>query len=944
MASIDFVHASPVYVEEQYRQYREDAASVGSDWAAFFAGFELAGGQLAGLGGNGAAASAATDATTEPRTGAAEDRGVYGLVNRYRNLGFRAAAIDPLGHHPTDHPLLSLNEFDLDDVAPTAHVGSGGFLGASDGTLGDLLGKLRETYSGPIAVELSSITDASQRHWLLERMEPTYNRPILSKEDRLAVLEILIRAEGFERFLGTKYLGQKRFSIEGADTLLVMLDTLMEHGAELGLQEFIFAMAHRGRLNVLAHTLRKPLEIIFSEFEGTAHDAESPWRSDVKYHLGYSTHHTTRGGREVYTSLAYNPSHLELVDPVVEGSVQARQDHSGDTARKHSIPVVMHGEAAFTGQGIVPETLSLSELPGYHTGGTIHIIVNNQVGFTATPEQTRFTHYPTDVAKMIEAPIIHVNADHPEAVMHAACLAVEFRQEFSIDVFVDLMGYRRHGHNESDDPTFTQPLMYRQIAVHPAVAGQYAERLIAGGLITRDEIGTIEAQVRSDLERAQQVAIDTRPAEPQLTLSGRWADLSHAYREASKSTGVAKKVLGQIADALCTVPDGFRLHRKLGRLLDARRAMAAGKADVDWGMAELLAFGSLLLEGHPVRLTGEDSERGTFSHRHAVWYDSVDGRRYAALEGLGAPAKFEVINTMLSELAVLGFEYGISTVDPQRLVLWEAQFGDFFNGAQMIIDQFIASAESKWLRMSGLVLLLPHGYEGQGPEHSSARPERFLQLCANDNMQVTYPSTAGQYFHLLRRQIHREVRKPLIVLAPKSMLRAKAASVPVADLTKGKYRLVMDDPRMDSDGARRAVRTVVLCAGKVYHELAAELGEQDEDGGVRASEIAAIRLEQLYPFPEHALREVLAGYAHVSDYRWLQEEPQNMGAWTFAAPRLAAVLPAGRELAYVGRPESASPATGSHAVHEREQEQLLAAAREMAAPEHRYPLLARSDT
>jgi 2-oxoglutarate dehydrogenase E1 component len=905
---IDFVHASPAFVEEQYQRYQADSAAVGGDWAAFFAGFELAST-------NGGGPAQAPEGKIGRDTGAT-DRGVYGLVNRYRNLGFRAAAIDPLGHHPDTHPLLGLTEFDLDDVAVTAHVGSGGFGGASDGTLGDLLQRLRETYSGPIAVELAAITNAEQRHWLLERMEPSYNRPRLDKADRLAVLNILIRGEGFERYLGTKYLGQKRFSIEGADTLLVMLDTLLEHGAQHGLQEFVFAMAHRGRLNVLANTLRKPLEIIFSEFEGTSHDAESPWRSDVKYHLGYSGNYTTRSGHRVYTALAYNPSHLELVDPVVEGSVQARQDHSGDTERKRSVPVVMHGEAAFTGQGIVPETLSLSELPGYHTGGTIHIIVNNQIGFTATPAETRFTHYPTDVAKMIEAPIIHVNADHPEAVVHAARLAVEFRQRFSVDVFINLVAYRRHGHNESDDPSFTQPLMYRQIAAHEPVAAQYARRLIAGGLITAAEIQGIEDRVRAELDEAQRVAIETRPAEPQLTLSGRWKDFSRVYKEAPTSTGVKQKVLQQIGTALTQVPDGFHLHRKLERLLQTRGAMARGDADVDWGMAELLAFGSLLLDGYPVRLTGEDSERGTFSHRHAVWYDTESAARHVALEALAAPARFEVRNTMLSELAVLGFEYGISTVDPQRLVLWEAQFGDFFNGAQPMIDQFIASAESKWLRMSGIVLLLPHGHEGQGPEHSSARPERFLQLCANDNMQVVYPTTAAQYFHVLRRQQHRDVRKPLIVLAPKSLLRAKVASSPIAELTEGNFQLAIDDRRT----AGRTPRTVVVCSGKIYHELARAAADQGID------DVAMVRLEQFYPFPAAALRDIFAHFGDVTDVRWLQEEPENMGGWTFVRPRLSALLSAKSRLNYVGRSESASPATGSHAVHEREQADILARA------------------
>ncbi|HJS06153.1 MAG TPA: 2-oxoglutarate dehydrogenase E1 component, partial [Pirellulales bacterium] len=652
-----------------------------------------------------------------------------------------------------------------------------------------------------------------------------------------------------------------------------------------------------------------------SEFAKTPPSLMPEGEGDVKYHLGFSNNRVTAQGHKVHCSLSSNPSHLELINPVIEGIARAKQERRGDTEHHRVVSILIHGEAAFTGQGIVPETLSLSELPAYRTGGTVHVIVNNQVGFTATPAQTRFTPYPTDVAKMIQAPIFHVNGDDPAAVVHAARLAIAFRQQFKCDVLIDLWCYRRHGHNEADDPTFTQPVMYREIDQHPPVAQIYAEQLVREKQIEGGEVERIKAEVRQRLDQALGLAHGFKPRQRISALGGLWAGLGWAGSDWSARTAVDSDVLRRVTETAARVPAGFHLHRKLNRLLEARAAMAAGTRPVDWSCAELWAIGSLLLEGIGVRLTGQDVERGTFSHRHAVLHDFEHGTRHVPLEHLAEEqGRFTTVNTMLSELAVLGFEYGFSSADPHTLVLWEAQFGDFANGAQPIIDQFIASAEAKWQRMSGIVLLLPHGYEGQGPEHSSARLERFLQLCAQNNLQVCNPTHPAQYFHALRRQMHRSFRKPLVLLTPKSLLRDERSASELTDFTEGSFRPVIDDPAAPD---RNRVWRLVLCSGRVFYALQAARKQPKTDG------TALVRVEQLYPLPREELQAVLARYRRADEVVWAQEEPRNMGAWSFIEPRLRELLPENGVLSYQGRAEAASPATGSLGLHEVEERALV---------------------
>ncbi|HEX5103178.1 MAG TPA: 2-oxoglutarate dehydrogenase E1 component [Pirellulaceae bacterium] len=842
--------------------------------------------------------------------------GVADLIHSYRELGHCNARLDPLGHDRPPNPLLELSEFGLSDDDLDVPVTAASYLGPPPGTLRKLIQQLQTTYCGTVGVEYMEIADKAQRQWLQERMEPMLNQPELSADQSRRILKLLVAADTFEKFLHARFLGQKRFSIEGAEALVPLLDTLIEDGADLGVEEVVLGMAHRGRLNVLAQVVHKPLEIILSEFlSKEAPHAHKEDEGDVKYHLGYSSNRTTATGQQVHISLSNNPSHLELIDPVIEGLVRAKQERRGEEGRRLVVPILIHGEAAFTGQGVVPETLNLSELPGYRTGGTIHIIVNNQLGFTATARETRFTPYPTDVAKMIQAPIFHVNADNPEAVVHAARLAIAFRQRFQVDVMIDLVCYRRHGHNEADEPAFTQPVMYREIDKHPPVAELYAEQLARRDRIDPDVPEQMSRQSRERLEEALRVAREFKPKQRVFTLGGLWEGLSRAGDDWSAETAVAADVLATITQRMTQMPQGFQLHRKLRRSQEARAAMARGEKPIDWSCAEAWAIGSLLLEGTPVRLTGEDTERGTFSHRHAVLHDERTGEPYVPLQHLAEDqAAFTVINTMLSELGVLGFEYGYSSADPWTLVIWEAQFGDFSNGAQPIIDQFIASAEAKWQRMSGIVLLLPHAYEGQGPEHSSARLERFLQLCAEDNLQVCYPTRSAQYFHLLRRQMRRNFRKPLIVMSPKSLLRDERAASALAEFSDGTFKPVIDD-RAHPD--REQARRLLLCSGRIYFTLEAARREHS------LNDVALARVEQLYPLPRTELKTLIAHYPNLEEIAWVQEEPRNMGAWTFIEPQLRDLLPEGCELVGHSRPAAASPATGSFRTHQAEELALV---------------------
>jgi 2-oxoglutarate dehydrogenase E1 component len=908
--------ANGEYVEAQYRRYVNDPASVDASWAAYFE-------RVANDGeGNGRAGRYPDAVVAEG--GAAPVIGVFDLVHSYRELGHLMAHLNPLAPKPPHHPLLDLDDFGFTEADLDRVVDTGSFVGTGALPLRDLLARLQETYCRTIAVEYLHMQDKAQRRWLQERMEPTCNQPVLETDDRTQILQHLVFAERFEQFLQRRYPTAKRFSLEGGESLIPLLDTLIEDGALLGVEEMVMGMSHRGRLNVLVNILRKPYEMVLAEFEGSFLGREAQGDGDVKYHLGYSRDHTTRRGARVHLSLAANPSHLEAVDPVIEGMVRAKQNHLGDVERSRVVPVLLHGDAAFTGQGVVAETLWLSELEHYRTGGTIHVIVNNQIGFTTSPKDFRFTPYPSDVAKIIQAPVFHVNGDDPEAAVQAARLAIAFRQTFKKDVIIDLVCYRKYGHNELDDPTFTQPMMYRTVKRHPSPLTQYSGRLVAEGVVSAEEAERRVTEFEDLLTDAHDYARDFMPRQQVFVFGGMWKNLGWAGDDWSATTAVDRTVLAEVASALVRVPDGFTPHPRLRRLMEERAAMVQDDGAIDWGCGEALAFGSLLLEGTSIRLSGQDTGRGTFSHRHAVWHDVETGTRHVPLDAMRErQGHFLVIDSMLSENACLGFEFGFSLADPHKLVVWEAQFGDFANGAQVVIDQFISASESKWQRMSGLVLLLPHGYEGQGPEHSSARLERFLRLCAEENMQVCNLTTPAQLFHAIRRQMHRSFRKPLVVMSPKSLLRHKLAVSRLGDFTHGAFRPVIDD--IACDGAveagvtlvRDRVTRVLLCSGKVYYDLLAARCEQTRD------DVAIVRLEQLYPFPAPELREVLDTYPSTADVWWVQEEPQNMGAWDFVYRRLRDLLPAGGEPRYVGREEAASPATGSYKIHQSEQVELV---------------------
>jgi 2-oxoglutarate dehydrogenase E1 component len=887
---------NPEYVESLYRDYRRDPASVDERWALVFAGYELACGR--------------------DDTSAADPMlAVLDMVHSYRELGHLVADLDPLGGSPRSHPLLRLEEFGFSEADLGRALAGVSFGGVAVASLRELLAALRDTYCGTLGVEYLNIPDKERRDWLQERMEPTRNRPRLAPEDRLRLFEQLTAAETFEHFLQARYPGQKRFSLEGGEALIPLLDTVVEEAARLEADEIVMGMPHRGRLNVLAHVLAKPYQMLLAEFEGSFLPTDVQGDGDVKYHLGYSHDRRARTGRAIHLSLSPNPSHLEAVDPVVEGLVRAKQSYHGDGERRRVVPVLLHGDAAFTGQGVVYETLALSALAGFTTGGTIHIIINNRIGFTTSPEDYLVTRYPSDPANVIHAPVFHVNADDPEAAVQAARLAVAFRQAFRADVFVDFVCYRRHGHNELDDPTFTQPVLYHQIRNHPSVTELYRKRLAEGGVVDDARIARTREAVKSVLERALASAREHMPRQEVLALGGVWEGLTWAGDDWSARTALEGGRLRAIADGLGRLPEDFTPHPRLRKILDERRATVERGEGLDWGCAEWLAYGSLLLEGIPVRLTGQDSARGTFSHRHAVVFDADDGHPYVPLNHLApGQAEIEVVNSLLSEAAVLGFEYGMSSADPRRLVIWEAQFGDFVNSAQVVIDQFIASGESKWQRMSGLTLFLPHGYEGQGPDHSSARLERFLQLCAERNLQVVTCTTPAQLFHVLRRQMHRRFRKPLVVMTPKSLLRHPRALSRVGDFTEGGFRTVIEDA-----GGGDPARTdrVVLCAGKIFYALDQARRDRGRD------DVALVRLEQLYPFPAAELAQALAPYGRVAEVCWVQEEPANQGAWTFVRPRVDELLGGERRLRYVGREEAASPATGSYAVHRAEEEAIL---------------------
>lgn len=856
------------------------------------------------------------------------------LIRAYRMRGHFHAKLDPLGiEAPRDREELDprsygFTEADFDRKIFLDHV-----LGLEYGTLREIVQICERTYCQTLGVEFMHISNAAQKAWIQERIEGPDKEISFTPEGRRAILNKLIEADGFEKFCDTKFTGTKRFGLDGGESLIPALEQIIKRGGNLGVKEIVVGMPHRGRLNVLTQVMGKPHRALFHEFKGGSANPDSVEGSgDVKYHLGASSDREF-DGNNIHLSLTANPSHLEIVDPVVMGKVRAKQDQHGDPPdmRISVLPLLMHGDAAFAGQGVVAECFSLSDLKGYRTGGSLHFIVNNQIGFTTYPRYSRSSPYPSDVAKMIDAPIFHVNGDDPEAVVFAAKVAIEFRQKFHKPVVIDMFCYRRHGHNEGDEPAFTQPVMYKKIASHPSTLEIYAKRLVADGVLTEGEVEKAKADWRARLDAELEAGAGYKPNKADW-LDGKWAGFKIADQEEDARrgvTGVDVAVLKDIGRKITRVPDGFRVHRTIQRFLDNRAKAIDTGIGIDWATGEALAFCTLLQEGHHVRLSGQDSERGTFSQRHSVLIDQEDESRYTPFNHLGGEdtGHYEVINSLLSEEAVLGFEYGYSLAEPNALALWEAQFGDFANGAQVVFDQFISSGERKWLRMSGLVCLLPHGYEGQGPEHSSARLERYLQMCAEDNMQVVNPTTPANYFHVLRRQLHREIRKPLILMTPKSLLRHKRAVSQLEELGKNAtfHRILYDDAQMLPDEKIKLkpddkIRRVVLCSGKVYYDLYEEREKRDID------DIYLMRVEQLYPVPLKALVQELGRFKG-AEVVWCQEEPRNMGSWHFIEPYLEWVLnqihAPNKRPRYAGRPASAATATGLMSKHLAQLKALL---------------------
>ncbi len=931
------------FIEELYARFLANPGSVDPSWQAFFAGLgreeaprgpswglkngyhALAEDGLAGAGGlaDKSAKRAQAAGVEDIRAAALDSIRAYMLIRTYRIRGHLKADLDPLGFDKMDHPELdpAAYGFTAADMDRPIYIGNI-MPGLETATIREMLALLTRAYCSTIGVEYMHIYHTEQRRWIQERMEGRDKEVHFTPEGKRAILRKLIEAEAFERFCGVKFTATKRFGLDGGEALIPSLEAIVKTGGQLGIREIILGMPHRGRLNVLANFMSKPFRAIFSEFQGgAAHPEDIEGSGDVKYHLGTSSDREFDGNK-VHLSLTANPSHLEAVDPVCLGKARAKQQQIGDTERSQVITVLMHGDAAFAGQGLVAECFALSDLRGYGTGGTLHFIVNNQIGFTTAPKYSRSSPYPSDSAKMVQSPIFHANGDDPEAVVHVTKLATEFRQMFKKDVVVDMFCYRRHGHNEADEPSFTQPLMYRQIAKQRPTREIYAEKLVAEGVMTAGDVEAMQAEVNAVLNTEFDAAKSYKPNKADW-LEGRWSGFEVASGgKRAGDTAVSLDKLREVGRKLVDVPKDFNLHRTLRRLMDQKgKAIETGEG-IDWSTGEALAFGTLLAEGTPVRLSGQDSGRGTFSQRHAVLVDQQTEARYLPLEHVSdKQASIEVIDSLLSEAAVLGFEYGYTMAEPNALVLWEAQFGDFANGAQVIIDQFIASAESKWQRMSGLVLLLPHGYEGAGPEHSSARLERFLQLCAEDNMQVCNLTTPANYFHALRRQIHRKFRKPLVIMTPKSLLRHKLAVSKLSEMGPGStfHRVLWDDaPPKDP----KKVKRVILCSGKVYYDLFEERAQRG------LTDAVILRIEQLYPFPTDALVQELKPYAHVDRVIWCQEEPKNMGAWFSVEPEIERTLDeAGFKKAkrpvYAGRAAAASPATGLHAKHVKQQKQLV---------------------
>ncbi|HXV36393.1 MAG TPA: 2-oxoglutarate dehydrogenase E1 component, partial [Myxococcota bacterium] len=871
-------------VEEIRARYELDPSSVDASWAPLFAERSE---RCPALPRDGAAAldaSADLEGMHSALAGQLADRHARALrlIHAYRARGHRIACTDPLGANTTYFPELDPAHYGFGTSELACSFIAGDLPGGPVQTLAEILRRLRATYCRSVGVEFTHVQDPGRKAWVRQRIESCENQTRFDAAQRMRILEKLAAAELFERFLHTRFVGQKRFSLEGSESLIPLLDSIVEQAPSFGCRELVLGMAHRGRLNVLSNILGKSLESIFSEFEDSPL-IDSPFGSgDVKYHKGFSKDRRVSSGAQIHLSLTANPSHLEAVDPVVEGRTRAKQARLGDLRGELVVPILIHGDAAFSGQGMVAETLNLSNLNGYSTGGTIHVVVDNQIGFTTAPDEARSTLYCTDVAKMIQIPIFHVNGDDPEAVVHCAMLAMEYRSRFGEDVVIDLVCYRRHGHNEGDEPSFTQPLLYEKIRRQESVRVKYTETLLQSGVLTSEQATRIEEDLTNQLAHALEV-IETRPAGPDEPYEprGPWTGYQRTSSGEDPDTAVSIEQLAELAQRIGAVPAEFNLHPKLAALMERRQKSVSDGEPIDWGMAEALALGSLLVAGTPVRLSGQDSRRGTFSQRHASLIDQRTEQEYAPLDNLSErQARFEVYDSSLSEAAVLGFEYGYSLADPSTLTIWEAQFGDFANGAQVIIDQFISSAHVKWQRMSGLVMLLPHGYEGQGPEHSSARIERFLQSCADDSLQIVHCTTPAQYFHVLRRQALRRFRAPLILFTPKSLLRKTEAMSPPEDLARGRFQAVIDDPL--ALARPENVQRIVFCSGKVYYDLREERDRRFERPGV----VALVRVEELYPWPLQPIASVIERYARASTVMWAQEEPANMGGWTFVRDRL----------------------------------------------------------
>ena len=914
------------YLEEVYEQYLEDPNSVATEWKDFFTQLPSANNLSKDIP-HSEIKDHFRDITGKVSSAANTDDGnveyerkqvrVLQLIQAYRARGHQHAKINPLATD-TEKPHiadLTLEHHKLSNADLNTVFANGSLYGPETATLKEILDILTDTYCGSIASEYSHIVESEERVWVQQRIESVRAKPNFDKDKKLEVLKNITAGEGLEKYLHTKYVGQKRFSLEGGESLIPMLQEMIQRGGANGQKEVVIAMAHRGRLNVLVNIMGKIPGELFSEFEGKSTAVEGDKSSDVKYHMGFSSDVKTPGGT-THLALAFNPSHLEIVAPVAEGSVRARQDRRGDTQGEQVMPIIIHGDAAFAGQGVVMETFNMSQSRGYSTKGTVHIVVNNQVGFTTSNQKdSRSTLYCTDVAKMVNAPIFHVNGDDPEAVVLVSQIALDYRLKFKKDVVIDLVCYRRHGHNEADEPSATQPMMYQVIKKLPTTRKLYADKLIAEGTVSANDVKAITDSYRAKMDAGEcvQEYISTMSEEEKQFVPDWKPFLNNQGWTTPYESHISLEQLQALTEKLTTLPEGVKAHNRVAKILEDRKKMAAGSIPLDWGFAETMAYASLVTEGTPVRLSGQDCGRGTFFHRHAVIHDQNGGDPFIPLRNLSDDqANYLVIDSLLSEEAVLGFEYGYATSDPYSLVIWEAQFGDFVNGAQVVIDQFISSGEQKWGRLCALTMLLPHGFEGQGPEHSSARLERFLQLCAQHNMQVCVPSTPAQCFHMLRRQVIRPWRAPLIVMSPKSLLRHKSAVNSLEDLTSGRFYNVLDDKVEDKD----KVTHIILCSGKVFYDLDAYRQENNRH------DVAILRMEQLYPFPEKELAENLATYKNLKTAVWCQEEPMNQGAWYTSQHHIRRVLGA-TYLGYAGREASASPAVGMASVHNQQQKALV---------------------